>query len=207
MSKDLTSVKLNVGRNVRESILTVLIRLDLNRIVILYSNRCTVNFDLLAFDYLCVHAAQINIHLQLDLSALDALFIERTVLGLIHDTVVIVIGIILALGVHSVIIPDITAYNRCFYLCKSAVIVQKSLSIAHIIVEHVIVLIRIRCYAGVGIHYVGVFRLTGNDYHIITVVVISVLFARFAVFVIIRPIVADKVILHITLIVNIAVFG
>ena len=207
MSKDLSSVKLNVGRNVLKGILTVLIRLDHNRIVIFYSDCCTVNKKLFAFDYLYIFAAKINIHLKLDLSALDTFFSESSVIGLVHNTVVIISGIILALGIHSVIVPDITAYNRCFNLCKSAVIIQKSLSIAHIIVEYIIILIRIFYYISISCHSVGVFLLTGNDYHIIAIIVIAVLSGRIAVLIIIRPIITYEIILHTVRIVNIAVFG
>ena len=141
-----------------------------------------------------------NILFQLNSRSGNSLFIElsRAVLcgHCIADTVIVKCLLIFSGCIFTVVLPQITGYFRSLNFRKAAAVIQQTLCFAGIVMGVLIV-------NDIG---VLVCRLAGNDNDIIFCVIVVVRCCDFAVCVILEPVIANEIVLHIAGILQVTVF-
>ena len=146
-----------------------------------------------------------NILFQLNSRSGNSLFIElsravlcRAVLygHCIADTVIVECLLIFSGCIPAVVLPQITGYFRSLNLRKAAAVVQQTLCFAGIIMGVLIV----------DDVAVLVFRFSGNDNDVVFFIIVVIGCCNIAVCIILEPVVANEVVLHITGILQVTVF-
>ena len=141
-----------------------------------------------------------NILFQLNSRSGNSLFIElgRAVLcgHCIADTVIVKCLLIFSGCIFTVVLPQITGYFRSLNLRKAAAVVQQTLCFAGIIVGVLI---------GNDIG-VLVCRFSGNDNDVVFFIIVVIGCCNIAVCIILKPVIANEVVLHLAGILQITVF-
>ena len=141
-----------------------------------------------------------NILFQLNIRSGNSLFIElsRAVLcghG-IADTVIVKCLLIFSGCIFTVVLPQIAGYFRSLNLRKAAAVIQQALCLTSIIMGVLIVdyiVVAVCCFAG-------------NDNDIIFFIIVVIGCCNIAVCIILEPVVANEVVLHIAGILQVTVF-
>ena len=141
-----------------------------------------------------------NILFQLNSRSSNSLFVELS--RAVHighgiaDTVIVKCLLIFSGCIFTVVLPQIAGYFRSLNLRKAAAVVQQTLCFTSIIMGVLIV-------NDIG---VLVCRLAGNDNDIIFCVIVVVRCCDIAVCVILEPVIANEIVLHIAGILQVTVF-
>ena len=150
--------------------------------------------------YRNIFAVLQHILLQLDFCVGNSLFVElcRTVrIGHgIADTVIVKCLLIFSGCIFTVVLPQITGYFRSLNLRKAAAVIQQALCLTSIIMGVLIVdyiVVAVCCFAG-------------NDNDIIFFIIVVIGCCNIAVCIILKPVIANEVVLHITGILQVTVF-
>ena len=141
-----------------------------------------------------------NILFQLNSRSGNSLFIElcravRIGHG-IADTVIVECLLIFSGCIPTVVLPQITGYFRSLNLRKAAAVVQQTLCFADIIMGVLI---------GNDI-VVLVFRFSGNDNDVVFFIIVVIGCCNIAVCIILKPVITNERVLHITGILQVTVF-
>ena len=141
-----------------------------------------------------------NILFQLNSRSGNSLFIElcravRIGHG-IADTVIVECLLIFSGCIPTVVLPQITGYFRSLNLRKAAAVVQQTLCFAGIIMGVLIV----------DDVAVLVFRFSGNDNDVVFFIIVVIGCCNIAVCIILKPVIANEVVLHLAGILQITVF-
>ena len=141
-----------------------------------------------------------NILFQLNSRYGNSLFIElsRAVLWghCIADTVIVKCLLIFSGSIFTVVLPQIAGYFRSLNLRKAAAVIQQALCLTSIIMGVLIVdyiVVAVCCFAG-------------NDNDIIFFIIVVIGCCNIAVCIILEPVVANEVVLHIAGILQVTVF-
>ena len=141
-----------------------------------------------------------HILFQLNLCPSNSLFIELSSAVLsshcIADTIVVKCLPVFPGSIFTVVLPQIAGYFRSLNLCKAAAVIQQALCLASIIMGVLIgdyIVVAVCCFAG-------------NDNDIIFFIIVVIGCCNIAVCIILKPVIANEIILHITGILQIAVF-
>ena len=141
-----------------------------------------------------------NILFQLNSRSGNSLFIElcRTVrIGHgIADTVIVKCLLIFSGCIFTVVLPQITGYFRSLNLRKAAAVIQQTLCFAGIIMGVLIV----------DDVAVLVFRFSGNDNDVVFFIIVVIGCCNIAVCIILKPVITNERVLHITGILQVTVF-
>ena len=141
-----------------------------------------------------------NILFQLNSRSGNSLFVElcRTVrIGHgIADTVIVKCLLIFSGCIPAVVLPQIAGYFRSLNLRKAAAVIQQTLCLTSIIMGVLIVdyiVVAVCCFAG-------------NDNDIIFFIIVVIGCCNIAVCIILKPVIANEIVLHITGILQVTVF-
>ena len=141
-----------------------------------------------------------HILFQLNLCPSNSLFIElgRAVLcgHCIADTIVVKCLPVFPGSIFTVVLPQIASYFRSLNLCKAAAVIQQALCLTSIIMGVLIgdyILVAVCCFAG-------------NDNDIIFFIIVVIGCCNIAVCIILKPVIANEIVLHITGILQVTVF-
>ena len=141
-----------------------------------------------------------NILFQLNSRSGNSLFIElsRAVLcgHCIADTVIVKCLLIFSGCIPAVVLPQIAGYFRSLNLRKAAAVIQQTLCFADIIMGVLI---------GNDI-VVLVFRFSGNDNDVVFFIIVVIGCCNIAVCIILKPVITNERVLHITGILQVTVF-
>ena len=114
----------------------------------------------------------------------------------IADTVIVECLLIFSGCIPAVVLPQITGYFRSLNLRKAAAVVQQTLCFAGIIMGVLIV----------DDVAVLVFRFSGNDNDVFFFIIVVIGCCNIAVCIILKPVIANEVVLHLAGILQITVF-
>ena len=150
--------------------------------------------------YRNIFAVLQHILLQLDFCVGNSLFVElsRAVLcghG-IADTVIVKCLLIFSGCIPAVVLPQIAGYFRSLNLRKAAAVVQQTLCFTSIIMGVLI---------GNDID-VAVFCFSGNNNDVVFFIIVVIRCCDIAVCIILEPVIANEIVLHITGILQVTVF-
>ena len=114
----------------------------------------------------------------------------------IADTVIVECLLIFSGCIPTVVLPQITGYFRSLNLRKAAAVVQQTLCFAGIIMGVLIV----------DDVAVLVFRFSGNDNDVVFFIIVVIGCCNIAVCIILKPVITNERVLHITGILQVTVF-
>ena len=150
--------------------------------------------------YRNIFAVLQHILFQLNSRSGNSLFIELS--RAVHighgiaDTVIVECLLIFSGCIPAVVLPQITGYFRSLNLRKAAAVVQQTLCFAGIIMGVLIV----------DDVAVLVFRFSGNDNDVVFFIIVVIGCCNIAVCIILKPVIANEVVLHLAGILQITVF-
>ena len=141
-----------------------------------------------------------HILFQLNLCPSNSLFIELSSAVLsshcIADTIVVKYLPVFPGSIFTVVLPQIAGYFRSLNFRKAAAVIQQALCLASIIMGVLIgdyIVVAVCCFAG-------------NDNDIIFFIIVVIGCCNIAVCIILKPVITNEIVLHITGILQIAVF-